>query len=142
MLGVVRMHELARAREMEIKQAREPEAKCSGAQQRGPCLMLGPRKRPHRRVFGEKSRDKGWLEYAIPGGIDKAPVVRTDRDVEQQHIDAREVVVEHAAQAPVVERGIVTEEVAVDRAPRQLGKAMPRLERHFRIEESLPPCVE
>ena len=58
MRGVVRMHELAGARQMEIVEPRQPEAQRGGAQQRGPLRALVRRQRPHGVVRADERGDE------------------------------------------------------------------------------------
>ena len=54
MLGVVRVHQHSRARQMKVVEPRQPEAQRRGAQHRRPGLALERRERAHRVIGGEQ----------------------------------------------------------------------------------------
>ena len=56
--GVVRVHELAGARQVQVVEPRQPEAQRGGAQQRRPLRALVRRQRPHRVVGADERGDE------------------------------------------------------------------------------------
>lgn len=119
MAGVVRLEHLGRARQVEIVQARHPEAVRTGAQHVAPVATFLGRERPDGLVRAQQRIGARDVEYA--GREVDAPVVDGHRDVEQPLVAAREVEVEEAAEAYVVtgagrrvrEQHVVAEQVAM-----------------------------
>src|SRR5262249_49274619 len=79
-LRVVGMRELARARQVEVVQPRQPEAKRRGAQHDRPGAALFGGERTHRGIRGEQGLAASLIEH--PRAV-YAPVVHGDRDVEE-----------------------------------------------------------
>src|SRR5258706_3706790 len=77
-LGVVHLHELARARQVLVVQAREPEAQRGRAQQRWPGGALALFERPQLVVGAEQSAAARLVEPPVRGRVPQAPVVDAD----------------------------------------------------------------
>ena len=95
----------------------------AGAQHRRPRLALERAERPHRVVGGEQRPRRAPSSSAVVC-FGEAPVVRAHRHVVEQAVDAGEVEVDHAGDAPVLEQRVVAEQIRVHRAARQVGKAV------------------
>src|SRR5918997_4395952 len=75
------------------------------------------------------------IETAVGLWIDEAPVIHAYRDVVEQAIDACEVKVDHAGDAPVLEKSVIAEQVGVHRPSRQVGEPARGLERELAFEK-------
>ena len=84
-LGVVRVHQFARAWQVKIVQARQPEPERRGAQQHRPGVALRRRKRPARMVRGKQRMRTRSVDLAARM---HAPVIQRYRQIKQQAIDA------------------------------------------------------
>src|SRR5690242_7512371 len=84
LLRIVRVRELSGARQMEVIEARQPEAQCGGAQQRGPLRMLVRIERPHRFVRAYELFAAVRVERAAV--VDDAPVVGGDGEVVSEEV--------------------------------------------------------
>ena len=91
---IVRVHELARARQVQVVEPRQPEAQRRRAQQRRPCLaLLGA-------AAGAPRRTPPAARVPVPGSSaaigGHAPVVDGDRQVVGEEIGGREAEVDDA----------------------------------------------
>ena len=136
MLGVVRGQQRGVARQVGVPQARDPEPKRCGAQQRRHQAPLGTGQRAQRGIgVDQRARAVG----REPAGVEvDAPVVQAHGDVEREHVDTGEIEVEHAGQAVVLEQRVVAEQVGVDRAARQRG--VERRAGHLLLVAQLRTC--
>src|SRR6185369_9756332 len=82
------------AREVEIPQARDPEAQRAGALHRRQQLPFGRGQRPHAGI-GLQERRRARRVVGTGGEVD-APVVQADGDVEQPAVDPGEIEIEEA----------------------------------------------
>lgn len=127
MTGVVRFEHFGRARQVEVVQARHPEAVRARAQHVAPVAALRGRERPDRLVRTQQRVRARDVEHARRE-VD-APVVDGHRDVEQPFVAAREIEIEEAAEPDVMtgagrrvrEQHVVAEQVAVAWAARSVA---------------------
>jgi len=118
---IVRLEHVGFTREIEVPQARHPEAQGAGAQHVLPVRGLGAGQRPDRVVGREHGFHPDGVQFA--GGEVDAPVIDRNRQVEQPLVVAGEVEVEEAAEAAaLLEQHVVAEQVAVAGAARQRGE--------------------
>src|SRR5882672_10693812 len=139
MLRVVRVGELAGARQVEVVQTRQPESERRRAQQHRPGLLLVAGELADAAVRGQERLSA--LRVDLSRWID-APVVHGNRDVEQERVDAGEIEVDHPADAFSVEQDVVAKQIGMNGAARQVQTAVLPLEIELRGEQLAMRRVE
>src|SRR5688572_24023709 len=104
MAGVLRVGQLARPRQVEVVEPRNPETQRPGAQHRGPGLALGAAERTRLGVGGEQRGGARRIERTV---LLHAPVVHRDGDVVEERPGAAEVEVDDARDGAVLEEDVV-----------------------------------
>ena len=143
MRGIVRMHELARARQVEIVEAREPEPQRGRAQAARATAPARRGQRAHRLVGADERLDELGNKCAarVAVAID-APVVDGDREIVGEEVGRGEPEVDDARHPGADEQHVVAEQVAVDRRTRQRDLAVTRLKLDLGGEQRIAFGVE
>src|SRR5262245_15881965 len=129
MRRIVRVNELARPRQMQIVEAREPEAQRRGTKQRGPLRALVGGKLAHALVrAGQRIDELGNERAGVGTVVDDAPVVDGYREIVCKEVGRREAEVDDARDAITLEQHVVAKEIAMDRAARRPDLAESRQE--------------
>src|SRR5438477_6509645 len=116
------MGELARSRNVQVIQTRQPEAQCSCTEQRSPQFSLVGSQRPRFVVRADERPDALRVEMTGTRSIGlKAPVVDSDREIVGERIGRRKTEIDNAGKFLPDEEHVVAKKIAVDRRPRQLS---------------------
>src|ERR1051325_4719213 len=130
-------HRAGRARSAAPRRAASPGRRRVRARRTG-----GPRGMPRAGLAGGGGCVRCRGELTIGPRIGEAPVVGAYRHVVEQAVDAGEVEIDHARDAPVVEQRFVAQESGVHRSTRQVGNAVLRLEIELVLEQADLPFIE
>src|SRR5207245_2266487 len=132
------MRELAGSGKIKIVEPRQPETKRSRAQQNRPHAALVGIEHTNAIVRADHRRDACRVESASPRFVvHRAPVVDCNRKVVGEGVGGGKAKIDDSGDSLTVEKNVIAEEVAMDRAPRKLHLCEARLEPYFRRQESI-----
>ena len=109
------MYQFAIAWQIQVEQARQPEAQRGLPQHQRPGMVFAVFKRAHRMIRAQKCLCPTRIKSAV--GV-HAPVIDGDRHVIQQGIGAGEIKIYQPAYAVLDQQYIVAEQVGVNQALR------------------------